>query len=54
VIYSALANKVNTNDLADYATNSALGQKAPTNHASSNDTYGVGTDSSYGHLKITD
>lgn len=28
--------------------------KAPTNHASSATTYGVGTGSNYGHLKITD
>lgn len=28
--------------------------KAPTSHASANTTYGVGTGSNYGHLKITD
>ena len=28
--------------------------KAPTNHASTGTTYGVGTSSNYGHLKITD
>ena len=34
--------------------NSALGGKAPTGHASSNTTYGVGSSSDYGHLKISD
>lgn len=32
------------------ATN--IGTKAPTNHASSNTTYGIGTASNYGHCKI--
>lgn len=29
-----------------------LSGKAPTNHASSNDTYGKGTESNYGHVKL--
>lgn len=32
----------------------AIGGKAPTSHASSATTYGVGTASDYGHLKISD
>ena len=32
----------------------ALNGKAPTNHASSNTTYGVGSDSNYGHVKFKD
>lgn len=32
----------------------ALSGKAPTNHASSANTYGVGSASNYGHLKISD
>lgn len=31
-----------------------VGGKAPTNHAASATTYGVGTDSLYGHLKLSD
>lgn len=34
--------------------NSALGGKAPTGHASSETTYGVGSSANYGHLKISD
>lgn len=34
--------------------NTAINGKAPTAHASSAQTYGVGTSSLYGHLKITD
>ena len=35
-----------------YATATAVNGKAPTSHASSASTYGVGTSSSYGHLKL--
>ena len=35
-----------------YATATAVNAKAPTSHASSASTYGVGTSSSYGHLKL--
>lgn len=31
-----------------------LAKKAPTNHASSDTTYGVGSSTQYGHLKLTD
>jgi len=34
--------------------NSALGGKAPTDHASTSTTYGKGTSSNYGHVKISD
>lgn len=54
VIYDALEEKVDNSELANYATTSSLFTRAPTNHASSTTTYGVGTDSNYGHLKITD
>ena len=36
------------------ALNTAIGGKAPNNHASSATTYGVGSSSNYGHLKISD
>lgn len=32
--------------------NDAIGEKAPTNHASSATTYGIGTTSNYGHCKL--
>lgn len=34
--------------------NDALAGKAPENHASSSKTYGVGTGSNYGHVKLSD
>ena len=34
--------------------NSTMGGKAPTSHASSATTYGVGTASDYGHVKVSD
>ena len=54
VIYNALEEKVDNSELANYATTSSLFTRAPTSHASSTTTYGIGTDSNYGHLKITD
>ena len=41
--------------LASYqsANNSAVAGKAPTSHASSDTTYGVGTTQQYGHVKVT-
>ena len=42
--------------LASYqsANNSAVAGKAPTSHASSATTYGVGTTQQYGHVKVTE
>lgn len=42
--------------LASYqsATNTAVAGKAPTSHASSGTTYGVGTTQRYGHVKVTE
>ena len=37
-----------------YQINASAAQRAPTSHASSATTYGVGTADSYGHLKISD
>ena len=43
-VYTAIQNLIN-----------AVGNlKAPENHASANNTYGVGTSSAFGHLKISD
>lgn len=42
----------NTNAANTYATISTVNGKAPTNHASSANTYGVGSTSNYGHIKI--
>jgi hypothetical protein len=36
------------------ATDTALSGKAPTSHASSDTTYGVGSSTNYGHLKVND
>lgn len=43
-----------TYDSCISSLNTAIGGKAPTSHASSANTYGVGTASNYGHLKISD
>lgn len=42
--------------LASYqsSNNSAVAGKAPTSHASSDTTYGVGTTQQYGHVKVTE
>ncbi len=42
-----LSTKISTMD-------TAIGGKAPTNHASANTTYGVATSGAYGHVKIVD
>lgn len=44
------------NDAAIYATDAltAANGKAPTSHASSATTYGIGTSNNYGHVKISD
>lgn len=50
---SALSS-TSTNPVQNKVVNSALSGKAPTSHASSGTTYGVGTSSNYGHLKLSD
>lgn len=57
-----IANDVNASlDAIDAAmktesgrVDTALATKAPTNHASADTTYGVGSSTQYGHLKLTD
>ena len=41
-----------TNPAQSQLIKTALDGKAPTNHASSNNTYGLGTTSNYGHVKV--
>ena len=41
-------------DAAIGALQTAVGGKAPTSHASASNTYGVGTASVYGHVKVDD
>ena len=50
---SALSSS-STNPVQNKVVNSALSGKAPTNHASSATTYGAGTGSNYGHVKLSD
>ena len=47
---SALSS-TSENPLQNKAINTALGGKAPTSHASSDSTYGLGSTSNYGHVK---
>lgn len=47
-------SSTSTNPLQNKAINSALAGKAPNAHASASTTYGVGTDSNYGHVRLTD
>lgn len=43
------------NDItATYATKTENNAKAPTSHASTATTYGIGTESNYGHVKLSD
>ena len=43
------------NNIVDtYATKTELNTKAPTSHASTATTYGIGTSSNYGHVKLSD
>lgn len=52
---SALAGTVSGNAATETSHYNTLNQsKAPTNHASSTTTYGKGSSSEYGHLKIND
>ena len=44
-------SSTSNNPIANSTVNTALGGKAPTSHASSATTYGVGTTSNYGHVK---
>lgn len=50
VVDSALSS-TSENPLQNKAINTALNGKAPTSHASSASTYGLGTTSNYGHVK---
>lgn len=52
-----LGNVDNTSDVnkpISTATQAALNDKAPTSHASSGTTYGIGTQTNFGHVKVVD
>lgn len=53
-VVGAINELKSTYDSCISSLNTAVGGKAPTSHASSANTYGVGTASNYGHLKISD
>lgn len=47
-------SSTSTNPVQNKVVNSALSGKAPTSHASSATTYGAGSSSNYGHVKLSD
>ena len=47
-------SSTSTNPVQNKVINSALGGKAPTSHATSSTTYGAGSSSNYGHVKLSD
>lgn len=55
---TAIQTEIDNKDSAIRSTidtiNTNLAAKAPTNHASTSTTYGIGTASNYGHVKISD
>ena len=53
-IYDFIAHLADTTKHITSSERSTWNAKAPTSHASNATTYGVGTSSNYGHLKITD
>lgn len=53
-VVGAINELKSTYDCCISDLNTAVGGKAPTGHASSSNTYGVGTCDLYGHLKICD
>lgn len=53
-VVGAVNELKSTYDCCFTDVSTAIGGKAPTSHASSATTYGVGTASDYGHLKISD
>ncbi len=48
------AEKLAGNPASYYAMASTVNGKAPKDHASGSNTYGIGTDTKYGHLKVVD
>ena len=52
ITVDAALSSTSTNPVENQAINTALGGKAPISHASSTSTYGLGTTSNYGHVKI--
>ena len=50
IVDSALSNS-STNPVQNQAVNTALNKKAPTSHASTANTYGLGSTTKYGHVK---
>ena len=53
-INEILINYTNNKTTTDAAITGLQNSKAPTNHASEDTTYGKGTDSTYGHVKVSD
>lgn len=53
-VVGAINELKSTYDSCISSLNTAVGGKAPTSHASSANTYGVGSAENYGHLKISD
>ena len=51
-VVDTVLSSSSTNPVQNKAVNTALSGKAPTSHASSATTYGVGTSSNYGHVKV--
>ena len=51
---TAIGEETEARETAIEGVNTALAGKAPTAHAVSANTYGVGSDSLYGHLKLSD
>ena len=47
-------DSINTLSNSISSIQSAVNEKAPKNHAVANTEYGIGTDSSYGHVKLSD
>lgn len=43
-----------SNKILAFDVTTSLSGKAPTSHASTNTTYGIGTGSNYGHVKLSD
>lgn len=51
---TAISSEASARTTADTNLQSQINGKAPTSHASTATTYGVGTSSNYGHLKVAD
>lgn len=54
VIVDSALSSTSTNPVQNKVVNTALTSKAPKSHASTATTYGAGTSSNYGHIKLSD